>query len=241
MLTAFISPHRAERQDGPRARWRRALYRGVRRYPAGHRARRAIRKGCIRKRGQGELRNFTGIDSVYEAPETPEIHLDGEQLVTNLVPQLLDLLQAGAILSDPETAASIVGVPGQPRSTGFDMRNTQNLTIIRVRYRLRRPATRPPGHCRALPSALSRGCWRWVFRSCSMALTHSSSSLYTWPFFLALLPVAVVVGYCAALPAQGASCCCSVSAAPYLAVGADVWRCSSCGCWVRQTPFFNNR
>ena len=24
----------------------------------------------------GELKNFTGIDSPYEAPETPEIHID---------------------------------------------------------------------------------------------------------------------------------------------------------------------
>ncbi|MBC2873170.1 hypothetical protein H7U18_19405 [Klebsiella pneumoniae] len=48
------------------------------------------------------------------------------------------------------------------RSTGFDMRNTQNLSIIR---------SEPPpaigdettGLCRALPWALFRGCWRWVF------------------------------------------------------------------------------
>ncbi|MCS5935467.1 adenylyl-sulfate kinase [Klebsiella variicola subsp. variicola] len=45
-----------------------------------------------------ELRNFTGIDSVYEAPEKAEIHLDGEQLVTNLVHQLLDLLQQSDII-----------------------------------------------------------------------------------------------------------------------------------------------
>ncbi|HCB0867500.1 TPA: adenylyl-sulfate kinase, partial [Klebsiella pneumoniae] len=51
-----------------------------------------------KKARAGELRNFTGIDSVYEAPEKAEIHLDGEQLVTNLVHQLLDLLQQSDII-----------------------------------------------------------------------------------------------------------------------------------------------
>jgi len=45
------------------------------------------------------LRNFTGIDSVYEAPEQPEIRLNGEQLVTKLTPQLLDLLRQRDIIS----------------------------------------------------------------------------------------------------------------------------------------------
>lgn len=55
-------------------------------------------KGLYKKARAGELRNFTGIDSVYEAPEKAEIHLDGEQLVTNLVHQLLDLLQQSDII-----------------------------------------------------------------------------------------------------------------------------------------------
>ncbi|WNO53029.1 sulfate adenylyltransferase subunit CysN [Stakelama saccharophila] len=33
-------------------------------------------KGLYRKARAGELKNFTGIDSPYEAPETPEIHID---------------------------------------------------------------------------------------------------------------------------------------------------------------------
>jgi adenylylsulfate kinase len=92
VLTAFISPHRAERQmvrdlvgegqfvevyvDTPLAVCEA-------RDP----------KGLYKKARAGELRNFTGIDSVYEAPEAPEIHLDGEQLVTKLSGQLLDLLR----------------------------------------------------------------------------------------------------------------------------------------------------
>ncbi|MEC5344496.1 adenylyl-sulfate kinase [Brenneria populi] len=98
VLTAFISPHRAERQmvrdllgegqfievfvDTP-------LSTCEARDP----------KGLYKKARAGELRNFTGIDAVYEAPEAPDVHLDGEQLVTNLTDRLLDLLSQRAIIN----------------------------------------------------------------------------------------------------------------------------------------------
>ncbi|MGP9436590.1 adenylyl-sulfate kinase [Ewingella sp. AOP8-B2-18] len=97
VLTAFISPHRAERDmvrelldkdqfieifvDTPLAICEA-------RDP----------KGLYKKARAGELKNFTGIDSVYQAPEAPDVHLDGEQLVTHLVPQLLDVLRHHAII-----------------------------------------------------------------------------------------------------------------------------------------------
>ena len=75
VLTAFISPFRSERE----------LARGMvddgefveifvdtplevveRRDP----------KGLYRKARRGELKNFTGIDSPYEVPEAPELHID---------------------------------------------------------------------------------------------------------------------------------------------------------------------
>jgi bifunctional enzyme CysN/CysC len=37
-------------------------------------------KGLYKKARRGELKNFTGIDSPYELPEAPEIHLDTTQL-----------------------------------------------------------------------------------------------------------------------------------------------------------------
>jgi bifunctional enzyme CysN/CysC len=37
-------------------------------------------KGLYKKARRGELKNFTGIDSPYEAPEKPEIRLDTTQL-----------------------------------------------------------------------------------------------------------------------------------------------------------------
>ena len=33
-------------------------------------------KGLYKKARAGELKNFTGIDSPYEAPESPEIRID---------------------------------------------------------------------------------------------------------------------------------------------------------------------
>ena len=33
-------------------------------------------KGLYRKARRGEIKHFTGIDSDYEPPENPEIHLD---------------------------------------------------------------------------------------------------------------------------------------------------------------------
>jgi bifunctional enzyme CysN/CysC len=75
VLVSFISPFRAEREMA------RALF------PPGEflevhvdtslaEAERRDVKGLYAKARRGELRNFTGIDSPYEAPEAPELHLD---------------------------------------------------------------------------------------------------------------------------------------------------------------------
>jgi len=75
VLTAFISPFRAERE----------LVRAM--LPAGEfvevfvdtplsEAERRDVKGLYKKARAGELPNFTGIDSPYEAPESPEIRID---------------------------------------------------------------------------------------------------------------------------------------------------------------------
>jgi bifunctional enzyme CysN/CysC len=37
-------------------------------------------KGLYRKAREGKLRNFTGIDSPYEAPESPELRIDTQSL-----------------------------------------------------------------------------------------------------------------------------------------------------------------
>jgi bifunctional enzyme CysN/CysC len=51
-------------------------------------------KGLYAKARLGQLKNFTGIDSPYEAPETPEIHIDttkmdSDQAAEQIVEQLL--------------------------------------------------------------------------------------------------------------------------------------------------------
>lgn len=97
VLTAFISPHRAERQMvRDRVGEKRFLEVFVDTPLATCEARDP--KGLYKKARAGELRNFTGIDAVYESPQKPEIHLNGEQLVTNLVNQLLDLLREDDII-----------------------------------------------------------------------------------------------------------------------------------------------
>jgi len=97
VLTAFISPHRAERQM---VRERVGNDRFIEVFVDTPLAICEERdpKGLYKKARAGELRHFTGIDSVYEIPESPDIHLDGQQLVTNLVSQLLDLLRQGDII-----------------------------------------------------------------------------------------------------------------------------------------------
>ncbi len=61
-------------------------------------------KGLYRKAIAGEIRNFTGIDSPYEAPEHPELLLEGDSApVESLAERVLDLLRArGIIGSGPE-------------------------------------------------------------------------------------------------------------------------------------------
>ncbi|MEN0615642.1 adenylyl-sulfate kinase [Klebsiella indica] len=97
VLTAFISPHRAERQM---VRERLGEGRFIEVFVDTPLAICEARdpKGLYKKARAGQLRNFTGIDSVYESPEQEDVHLDGQQLVTNLVHQLLDLLRERDII-----------------------------------------------------------------------------------------------------------------------------------------------
>ncbi|NMR95466.1 adenylyl-sulfate kinase, partial [Vibrio parahaemolyticus] len=98
VLSAFISPHRAERK----------LVRDL--LPEGEFIEVYVNaslevcegrdpKGLYRKARAGEIPNFTGIDSEYQAPENPEIDLPaGEKSVDGLVDLcLIDLKQRGVI------------------------------------------------------------------------------------------------------------------------------------------------
>jgi len=75
VITAFISPFRAER-DMVRAMMEPGEFVEVFIDTPLEEAERRDVKGLYKKARQGKLKNFTGIDSPYEAPDSAEIHVD---------------------------------------------------------------------------------------------------------------------------------------------------------------------
>ena len=98
VLSAFISPHRHERQ----------LVRDM--LPSGEflevfvdtpldECERRDPKGLYKKARAGEIKQFTGIDSEYEKPLDAEVHLSaGHNDVQRLVDQCVDVLKARKII-----------------------------------------------------------------------------------------------------------------------------------------------
>ncbi|MGQ5489840.1 sulfate adenylyltransferase subunit CysN [Thauera sp. ZXT1-4] len=74
VLTAFISPFRAEREMARSLVDEGEFLEIFVDTPLEIAEQRDV-KGLYKKARRGELKNFTGIDSPYEAPESPEIHL----------------------------------------------------------------------------------------------------------------------------------------------------------------------
>jgi bifunctional enzyme CysN/CysC len=88
VLTAFISPFRAER-DMVRAMLPEGEFIEVHiDTPLADAEARDV-KGLYKKARQGELKNFTGIDSPYEAPISPEIRIDTTQLTPEQAADLI--------------------------------------------------------------------------------------------------------------------------------------------------------
>jgi bifunctional enzyme CysN/CysC len=92
VLTAFISPFRSERRMARSLVGEGEFIEVFVDVPLGL-AEQRDPKGLYRKARRGELKNFTGIDSPYEEPEAPEIHIDtaaldpesaAERIVANL-------------------------------------------------------------------------------------------------------------------------------------------------------------
>ena len=75
VLTAFISPFRAERHMVRRMMPEGEFIEIFVDTPLAEAEKRDV-KGLYAKARAGELKNFTGIDSPYEAPENAEIHID---------------------------------------------------------------------------------------------------------------------------------------------------------------------
>jgi adenylyl-sulfate kinase len=109
VLTAFISPFRAERawraRCWPKASSSRST--STRRWPWPS----ARREGPVQEGARGELKNFTGIDSPYEAPEK-QLHAVGQRLRSS-APERFKGLQppltvlAGALLGFLVTLTSV--------------------------------------------------------------------------------------------------------------------------------------
>ncbi len=75
VLVSFISPFRAERQMARALMGEREFVEVFVDTPISEAERRDV-KGLYAKARAGELKNFTGVDSPYETPESPEIRID---------------------------------------------------------------------------------------------------------------------------------------------------------------------
>lgn len=88
VLTAFISPFRAER-DMVRQMMGEGDFIEIFIDTALADAEARDVKGLYKKARAGQLANFTGIDSPYEAPENPEIHIDTRQMSAEAAADLI--------------------------------------------------------------------------------------------------------------------------------------------------------
>jgi bifunctional enzyme CysN/CysC len=88
VIVAFISPHRAERNHA-RSRFEPDEFVEIYIDAPLEECERRDPKGLYARARRGELVNFTGIDSDYEPPVTPEIHLD---TVANIPDECVDLI-----------------------------------------------------------------------------------------------------------------------------------------------------
>jgi bifunctional enzyme CysN/CysC len=88
VITAFISPFRAERQMVREMMLPGEFIEIFIDTPLATAERRDV-KGLYKKARSGKLKNFTGIDSPYETPTSPEIHIDTTQLTPGQAADLI--------------------------------------------------------------------------------------------------------------------------------------------------------
>ncbi len=98
VLTAFISPHQQER-DSVRQRLKFGEFIEVFVDTPLSECERRDPKGLYQKARSGDLANFTGIDSAYESPVDPDIHIQwqGHALEQDVQQCLTLLIQRGII------------------------------------------------------------------------------------------------------------------------------------------------
>ena len=79
VITAFISPFRAEREMVRQMMEPGEFIEVFIETPISVAEKRDV-KGLYAKARSGQLKNFTGIDSPYDPPANPEIHIDTMQM-----------------------------------------------------------------------------------------------------------------------------------------------------------------
>lgn len=100
VVTAFISPFAAERAMA-RARFAEEAFVEVHIDTALEVAEARDTKGLYARARRGEIRNFTGIDSPYEAPEDPEIRIDTQRTsAVAAADEIMGFLRKRGILYD---------------------------------------------------------------------------------------------------------------------------------------------
>ena len=101
VLVSFISPFRAER-GAARALFSEGEFLEIFVDTSLAEAERRDVKGLYGKARRGELKNFTGIDSPYEAPETPELRIDTQQMSAEQAADLIvEQMRRRGLLSAP--------------------------------------------------------------------------------------------------------------------------------------------
>jgi bifunctional enzyme CysN/CysC len=102
VLVSFISPFRAERQLAREMMDEGEFIEVFVDTPLAEAEKRDV-KGLYRKARAGELKNFTGIDSPYEAPERPEVRIDTTKVTPEAAAEaLVDRLMSVARVIDYE-------------------------------------------------------------------------------------------------------------------------------------------
>lgn len=102
VLTAFISPFRAERQMA-RALLEEDEFLEVFVETPLAVAEERDPKGLYKKARRGDLKNFTGIDSPYEEPKSPEMLVDTSNLsAEQCAEQIIRSLRERGVITDPE-------------------------------------------------------------------------------------------------------------------------------------------
>lgn len=97
VLTAFISPHRHER-DQIRQRIPEGRFIEVFIDTPLQVCEQRDPKQLYQRARQGGISHFTGIDSGYQPPRQPELNIDGTQAITHSVAQIVDLLRQRKII-----------------------------------------------------------------------------------------------------------------------------------------------